>query len=100
MAVAVIGHFRIPPDRLEEARPAMARVIEATRAEPGCISYSYALDVAVPGLVRVSELWESREHLAAHFESEHMIQWISERQALDVFDRQITAYALGPAEPL
>ena len=100
MAITVIGHFRLPPERLDEARPVMAKVIEATLIEPGCLAYSYAEDVLEPGLVRVSEMWESREHLAAHFETAHMIEWVEEREKLGLFDRLIAAYELGEAEKL
>lgn len=98
--IAVIGSFRLLPERLEEARPAMARVIAATRAEDGCIAYSYAEDVADPGLIRVSEMWESREHLAAHFQTPHMIRWVEERSVLGLSGRDIAAYEVSEAETL
>ncbi len=100
MAVAVIGQFRLPPDRLAEARSAMGRVVTATLAEAGCLAYSYAEDVSDPGLIRVSELWESRAHLAAHFGAPHMAAWQAERTALGMTGRQITAYELGASETL
>jgi quinol monooxygenase YgiN len=97
--IAVMGHFRLPPEQVEEARAAMARVIEATRAEPGCLAYSYAEDALDRGLIRVAELWESREQLTAHFEAPHMKRWIEERAAFGLTDRQIAAYELGePAQ--
>ncbi|HZF45151.1 MAG TPA: putative quinol monooxygenase [Sphingomonadaceae bacterium] len=98
--IAVLGSFRLPPERLEQARPAMVRVIEATLAEDGCVAYSYAEDVADPGLIRVSEMWESREHLAAHFQTPHMHRWAEERTALDLSNRDISAYEVSEAETL
>ncbi len=100
MTVAVIGSFRIPIERLVEARPMMDRLIAATRAEAGCISYAYAMDLFAPGLIRVSELWESREHLAAHFATEHMALWSEQRAGLGLTERDITVYELGSAEAL
>ncbi len=100
MAVAVLGHFRLPPEKLEEARPMMARVIEATRVEPGCTTYSYAEDVSEPGLIRISEMWESREHLATHFQTEHMAVWAEERKSLGLFDRQVSVFTLDGREEL
>lgn len=98
--VLVVGHFRLPPERLDEARPMMRRVIDATRREPGCLSYSYAEDVADPGLIRVSEAWESREALAAHFATPHMRQWQEERAGLGLYDRDITRYDVAGTEKL
>jgi quinol monooxygenase YgiN len=98
--IAVIDHFRMPPELLEEARPMMAKVIEATRAEDGCIAYSYSEDVVEPGLIRVSELWQSREHLAMHFKTPHMATWAEERAGLGLTDRDIAAYSVNGKEAL
>ncbi len=75
-------------------------LVTATLAEAGCLAYSYAEDVSDPGLIRVSELWESRAHLAAHFGAPHMAAWQAERTALGMTGRQITAYELGASETL
>jgi len=98
--ITVLGSFRFPVEALDDARPLMRAVIEATLAEPGCRAYSYAEDVAEPGLFRVAEHWESREALSAHFEAPHMRQWVEERQKLGFFDRRITLHEIGPAEEL
>lgn len=100
MPVAVIGQFRLPPAALEQARPIMRKVIEQTLAEQGCLAYSYAEDVGDPGLIRVSELWESRDHLTAHFQSAHMATWQRERAELGLTGRAITAYDVDGATPL
>ncbi len=98
--LAVLGSFRFPPDALEQARPLMRAVIEATLAEPGCLAYAYAEDVAEPGLFRLIEQWDSREALAMHFETSHMKAWAEQRAALGFFDRQVRAYELGAVEEL
>ena len=95
MAVVVVGQFRLPPERMDEARGAMRKVMEATRAEDGCIEYNYAEDVLDPGLIRVSELWESREQLAVHMQTEHMAVWGVERAALGLTGRDITVYEIS-----
>ena len=98
--ILVAGSFRLPPGRREEAHAAMERAIAASRAEAGCILYAYAEDLLEPGLFRVSELWDSREALAAHFASPHMAQWRLERSALGMSDRDIAAYTVGTGEAL
>jgi quinol monooxygenase YgiN len=95
MAVAVIGQFRMPPENMDAARPLMRKVMEATRAEQGCIEYNYAEDVLDPGLIRVSELWESREQLMAHLATPHMAVWAAERAELGLSGRKITVYDAG-----
>lgn len=98
--IAVLGSFRFPVEALDEARPLMRAVIEATLAEPGCRGYSYAEDVAEPGLFRVTELWDDRAALAAHFETPHMREWVEQRAALGFFDRRIAVHEIGPGEEL
>jgi quinol monooxygenase YgiN len=93
--VVIIGHFRLPPESLDAAREPMARVVMATRAEPGCVKYAYASEPGDPGLIHVSEVWESQAALDAHFATTHMKQWQAERAGLGLSDRQITAYAVS-----
>ena len=100
MPVAVIGQFRMPPENMAAARPLMAKVMLATRAEDGCIEYNYAEDVLDPGLIRVSEVWDSREQLAAHLKTAHMATWGEERTALGLSGRKITVYEVSGAAEL
>jgi quinol monooxygenase YgiN len=98
--IAVLGTFRFPPEALDEARQLMRRVIAATLAEPGCREYAYAEDVAEHGLFRVTEMWDSREALSAHFRSPHMRAWTEQRAALGFFDRKMALHEIGAAEEL
>ena len=98
--IAVLGTFRFPPEAIEQARRMMRAVIEATLAEPGCRTYSYAEDVTESGLFRVVELWDDREALSAHFLTPHMQAWAEQRASLGFFDRDISVYELGAEEKL
>jgi quinol monooxygenase YgiN len=98
--IAVLGSFRFPVEALDNARPLMRAVIAATLTEPGCRAYSYAEDVAEPGLFRVTELWDDRAALAAHFETSHMRQWTEQRVALGFSDRRIALHEIGEAQAL
>ena len=92
--IIVNGTFRLPADRLEEAIPAMKRVIAASLEERGCLAYSYALDIVDPSLIRVTEAWANGETLARHFETPHMKTWQQEREALGMTDRTMTMHAV------
>ncbi len=99
-AIIVMGEFRLPPESMAQARAAMARVIAATRAEPGCIAYAYAEDVLDPGLIRISESWESRAQLTAHLATAHMKQWQVERETLGLAGRKLSIYDVTGEEAL
>ena len=91
----IIGTVRLPPGTLEQARPAMQRMISASRAEPGCLEYSYAQDVLDPGLIHVCEIWSDRGALEAHFKSGHIAEWRASWAELGIGDRKLTLYEAG-----
>ncbi len=68
----IVGTIRLPAEKLDEARPVMQRMIEASRAEDGCLSYSYSQDVLETNVIHVKELWRDRVSLDKHFVSDHI----------------------------
>ncbi len=90
--ILVMGTFRMPPENVAKARPVAQRVVTATRAEDGCIAYSYAEDMFDPGLIHVCEKWRDRAALQAHFKTAHMQAWIAERADLNLTDRDIRVF--------
>ncbi|MFZ4746301.1 MAG: putative quinol monooxygenase [Sphingomonas sp.] len=98
-AVLIVGTIRMAPDSLDAARPAMAAMIAASRAEPGCLAYSYAEDVLEPGLIRVNERWSGREALSAHFKAPHIAAWRSAWATLGITDRNLWLYEVASSEP-
>ncbi|UCI09194.1 putative quinol monooxygenase [Mesorhizobium sp. B1-1-8] len=95
----IIGTVRLPPDRLAEAKPAMERMISGSRAEPGCLGYSYAQDVLDAGLIHVSEIWSDRAALDAHFKSAHIAAWRASWAALGIGDRKLTLFETDGGAP-
>lgn len=63
---------RITPEALESLREVATRMVAATTAEPGCITYSFCFDMLTPGLMRIVEVWQDEAALAAHFKTPHM----------------------------
>ena len=95
MSVVVAGTFRVPADRFEDLRPHLEAVIAATRAEEGCITYSYARDVGDPELIRVFEQWRDQAALDTHFKAPHMLAWQKVRAENGFHDRRIRAYEVA-----
>jgi quinol monooxygenase YgiN len=100
VSLIIAGTVRVPPENLERFKPHMQAMLSASRAEDGCIEYSYAVDVAEPGLVRIFEAWRDPAALAAHFETEHMAAWRSRWPEFGVSDRQLSAYEVASVRPL
>ena len=95
----IIGTVRVPADRFEQAKPAMQRMISASRAEAGCLSYSYAQDVLDAGLIHVSEAWSDRAALEAHFKSAHIVEWRARWAELGIGDRKLMLYETDGGAP-
>ncbi|HEY5412227.1 MAG TPA: putative quinol monooxygenase [Caulobacteraceae bacterium] len=90
-----IGTIRLPPGALSDARPIMARMVSATRAELCCAEYFCAEDVLEPGLIHVKEAWSDQIALDEHFASDHISAWRSAWPALGITDRNLRVYEVG-----
>jgi len=98
--ITVIGKIRLPADQIETARAALVKAVTATRAEEGCIEYNFAEDVLEPGLLRISEVWDSKERLAPHMQSAHMVEFLTTVATLDISEREVTMYEVSGSTPL
>lgn len=91
----IVGTFRLPPGNVAAAKPVMARMIEASRAEEGCLDYTYAEDALKPGLFRVIEFWTDQAALDRHFATRHMKEWRSAWPELGITERDLQAFDVG-----
>jgi quinol monooxygenase YgiN len=92
--------MRIPAERMDEARPHMRAVIEATRGERGCLLYAYGEDVLDPGLLRIVERWEDWAGLEAHSKSAHVKAWGTYLRGIGTSGRDIQAHEGSNARKL
>lgn len=80
------------------ARPHIRAVVEATRAEQGCIDYAFAEDVIEPNLIRITERWESIDALKAHAQAPHFLAWRARGEELGVSERNLRLYDAEPVQ--
>jgi quinol monooxygenase YgiN len=95
MSIMVAGTVRIPPEKMEAARPHMQAVMGANRLEDGCVVFSYAEELGDPGLIRVFEIWRDQAALTAHGQSAHVTRWRALWPELGVSDRQLVVYEIA-----
>jgi quinol monooxygenase YgiN len=96
----IVGTVKLPEGRLDAARPIMASMIEASRAEAGCQEYSYAEDVLDPCLIHVKERWTDRQALDQHFKSAHIADWRAQWPSLGIGERKLLMYEVGEPRPI
>ena len=73
----------------------MQRMVEASRAEAGCVDYGYAEDVLDPGLIHVKELWADQAALDRHFATAHIAEWRAAWPSLGIGERDLRLYEVG-----
>lgn len=88
----IVGTVRLPPENLKAAREIMETMILASRAEDGCLGYSYAEDILEAGLIHVKEFWRDQVALDQHFASSHIATWRSAWAQLGIHDRNLILY--------
>jgi len=68
----VVAIAETSPEKAEDLKSVCLGLIDLTRKETGCISYELYQDVTNPGKFTFIENWQSKEHLEAHLETQHM----------------------------
>jgi quinol monooxygenase YgiN len=96
----IVGTIRLPADLLDAARPSMALMVEASRAEAGCLEYSYAEDILDRGLIHVKERWRDRVALEEHFKSAHLAAWRNNWPSLGIGERNLCLYEISESAPI
>ena len=100
MKIIVAGTVRVPPENIERLRPHMYAMLDASRAEDGCETYSYGFDAKDEGLVRVFEVWRDQAAIEAHFQAAQMAPWRAAGVELGVFDRRLSLYEVASERAL
>ena len=96
----VLAEATLGEGTLEEARGAFSAMIEASRAEEGCLGYSYALDVLDPNKLIIVEKWVDDAALAYHFSTPHMATFQKALGSLDVEITELAKYQADDGSPL
>ncbi len=100
MKIIIAGTLRVPPENVERLRPHMHAMLDASRAEDGCETYSYGFDAKDQGLVRVFEVWRDQATIEAHFKAPHMAAWRAAGAELGVFERKLSLYEIATERAL
>ena len=84
------------PDTVE----AIKTMVAASRAEDGCLTYTFAQDLSDPDSIIIYERWESQEALAAHGKSAHMAEFQKVMAANPPVGRDLRIYNPDEGNPL
>lgn len=73
----IVVTARIPAgaDTIRALAPAIAAMEQASRAEAGCVDYTFSVELSDPTALRIVERWETLDALKAHFTMPHMAEF-------------------------
>ncbi len=94
--LVVLADARFDAGQIDKVRALARPMIEASRAEPGCAGYDYAIDLLDPGLMRVREWWKDEQALRDHFVTPHMAAFLTGLRDLGPKSVTVKCYELGP----
>ena len=96
----VLAEARLGEGALDKGRDAMATMVEASRAEEGCIGYTYGTDVLDPNKLLIVEKWVDDAALAFHFQTPHMAAFQQALAGLEVEITELAKYQADDGSPV
>jgi quinol monooxygenase YgiN len=94
------GTIRVGAGMREAALLPVLQMVEATRAEPGCLEYSFAFDAVDDHLLRIFEVFVDEAALAAHRASPHMARWRAAMPELGISGRDMSEYQVSSSRKI
>ncbi len=73
--LTVVAIVESSANDIQALRAAFADMETASRAEVGCLDYTFCQEISNPNTLRINELWESMDALQEHFATEHMAKF-------------------------
>ena len=98
--IVLAGTIRVAPGKREAALPHIRAIVAASRAEEGCIAYSFAFDVNDDHLVHIFEVFRDAAAREAHRHMPHMAAWRAAWPDAGIGDRQMTEYEVASAKAI
>jgi quinol monooxygenase YgiN len=98
--LVIAGRVRLHEAGLEETVRAGSAIAVASRAEPGCIEYRYAIDIEDAQVLRLFEHWESATALEAHFATAHFLAFSEVLLRAADGAAEFTRFEVSTAAPL
>lgn len=98
--LVIHAEIRIPADEVEKLAEVARPMCVKSEAEEGCYLYAFSVDVSEPGLVRITEEWESQEALDAHFQTPHMADFQAGMAGLTSPNVKATKFMVSSSEDM
>ena len=98
--IQINGTIRIAENAEESTISALVTMMEKSRAEDGCIDYTFGRDLSDPQVLLLFERWRDAAALAAHGQSDHMREFQKVMAANPPASRDLRRYETDEGKPL
>lgn len=93
-SLRVIARAKAKPDQITQVRAILIALVEATRREPGCLSYELLQNHADVTEFVFVERWASAAEEQAHFVTPHLLTTLQQLTGLLASEPQICRYGV------
>jgi quinol monooxygenase YgiN len=98
--LVIAGTLSLDPGKRDQAIAAARELMQETRKEPGCISYTFSADLEDAGCFRIFEEWKSQQDLEAHFKAPHMARFQKLVPNLGIRGMKVQRYEVSGVGPV
>ena len=98
--IQINGTIRLGRTIDAATQKAIVEMVRASRAEDGCLDYSFARDIADPDTLILFERWRDRAALEANGASAHMAAFQEVMAANPPASRELRIYETDEGQPL
>ena len=93
-SLRVIARVKAKPDQVTQMREILTALVDATRREPGCLSYELLQNQADATEFVFVERWASAAAEQAHFVTPHLLTTLQQLTGLLASEPQICRYGV------
>ena len=93
-SLRVVARAKAKPDHVAQVREILTALVDATRREPGCLSYELLQNHADPTDFVFVEWWANVAAEQAHFVTPHLLGTLQQLSGLLASEPQICRYGV------
>ncbi|MEM9253920.1 MAG: putative quinol monooxygenase [Pseudomonadota bacterium] len=97
--IVVNGVVKSSVAEIDAMREAIAQMEAASRAEEGCIDYTFSAEINDPGIIRITEKWQTLEALQVHFATPHMADFQAAMAEHPPASMDVSFYEVSEIQP-
>lgn len=97
--IVVNGVVRSTQEAISALQGAVAAMETASRAEEGCLDYTFSIELSESTVIRITEKWENLESLQAHFNTPHMAEFQAAMGAYPPESMDVHFYEVEEIQP-